>query len=284
MNRMPRFDPKTQERWLAEGRGQGKGIDYVPWVEVHHFGSRGQANRVRGVKVPRTHHFHSLSELHYFYTLEWNPMVLDIREQYPLLPPTEPCRIAKEIGVRPPIFPGSGEPMVITTDFLITVQGPGGRLMDIARSIKRSEDLERPSVLRRLEIERRYFQELRMDWRLVTERDISKELAENVNWVRMFMKVETLSVSPAEVSDISAALKGMLDRDRGLALRDAARMCEDRLGYEVGTVLPVVRHLIASRQWLVDMNRRIDPSEPLVVLGVHPSGVRNEDENRGLAG
>ncbi len=46
---------------------------------------------------------------------------MDIREQFPLLPIEETIIIAEELGIKHPTDPNTGEPVVMTTDFLVTV-------------------------------------------------------------------------------------------------------------------------------------------------------------------
>jgi hypothetical protein len=46
--RSPSIDKK-----LKDGRGQGIGIDYKPWVTIQDVPSLGRATRLKGIKVPR---------------------------------------------------------------------------------------------------------------------------------------------------------------------------------------------------------------------------------------
>src|SRR3954466_14591115 len=89
---------KTFERWIAEGRGAGEGPNYSPWFTVQDVASTGYVSRVRGWKTRRQHHLLSNIETGYFYTLEWAPGVIDIREQFPLRLDTTQ-RIAAERGI-----------------------------------------------------------------------------------------------------------------------------------------------------------------------------------------
>jgi len=54
--RSPSIDKK-----LKDGRGQGIGIDYKPWVTIQDVPSLGRATRLKGIKVPRQFEF--LSDL-----------------------------------------------------------------------------------------------------------------------------------------------------------------------------------------------------------------------------
>ncbi|MGP7816533.1 TnsA endonuclease N-terminal domain-containing protein [Niallia sp. 01092] len=53
--------------------------------------------------------------------MEYSGFIVDIREQFPLLPIEETIIIAEELGIKHPTDPNTGEPVVMTTDFLVTV-------------------------------------------------------------------------------------------------------------------------------------------------------------------
>jgi len=92
---------------IAAGYGQGQGCDYKPWLEIRHVPSLGKSSRVKGWKTQRVHNFLSGLELSYFYLLEWNDRVIDIQEQFPLLPQKEITEICQYLGIRPPRAPGA---------------------------------------------------------------------------------------------------------------------------------------------------------------------------------
>ena len=71
-------------RWLKEGRGQGTGSDYQPWLTVRDVASEGRSHRIFGHLTQRTHHLLSDLELATFLLLQWRPTTIDIREQFPL--------------------------------------------------------------------------------------------------------------------------------------------------------------------------------------------------------
>jgi len=166
--RMRTWNQKKFWKYMRDGRGQGTGANYLPWITVQDFSSRGIVSRVKGIKTHRVHHFLSRNELYYFYLLEYSEKVIDIREQFPLLDIELAADIAYEAGIRYPSDNISGFPYVLTCDFMITT--PSGLK---ARTIKSVSDLSNNRVLEKLEIERRYWNKHNIDWRLVTENEIS---------------------------------------------------------------------------------------------------------------
>lgn len=81
------WDENKLNKWIQEGRGQGEGKDYKPWIAVTDFPSQGRCTRVKGIKTVRIHHFLSDIQREYFYLLEFDEanIISDIREFYPLL-------------------------------------------------------------------------------------------------------------------------------------------------------------------------------------------------------
>jgi hypothetical protein len=87
-----------------------------------------------------------------------------------------------------------------------------------------------------------------------------------VHWLHPFLNIEDLSpLSELDIRRIATALTlGVVEGKKSLA--SIAADCDDKLGLEPGIGLSVTRHLIANRQWVVDMNQPIKPSQPLVLL------------------
>jgi len=255
----------TIDKRIREGRGQGRGSDYKPWLLVQDVPSQGLATRIKGWKTKRVHHLLSNLELSYFYILEWSPIVFDIREQYPLLPLEETIVIAQQCGIRHPTDPKTQEPVVMTTDFFITIPH-SIEVIEQARTIKTAKDLQSERTLEKLEIERRYWQNRDIDWGIVTEQEIPQALAKNVDWLHAFFRIEDLSpLSETEIRHIATALTLRMHQGN-VVLTDLTVECDNKLGLEPGISLSVSRHLIANRRWLVDMNKPIQPSKSLVLL------------------
>lgn len=256
---------KSIQNRIREERGQGQGSEYVPWLLIQDVPSQGLATRIKGWKARRVHHLMSNQELNYFYVLEWSPIVCDIREQYPLLPLEETLAIAEQCGIAHPKDPKTQGPIVMTTDFLITARQKIGTI-EQARTVKSSQDLQSQRTLEKLEIERRYWQERSIDWGIVTEREIPETLAKNVGWLHPLFSPEDLSpLSSVEINRIAKALTLKISKHH-VSLSNITSECDDLLGLSPGISLSVVRYLIANRQWLVDMNKLIQPNQPLTLL------------------
>lgn len=266
MAKRKRFnDERSIQKRIAEGRGLGRLSEYNPWLHIQDVPSRGLVTRIKGWKTGRVHHLLSLLELMYFYVLEWSLEIIDIREQYPLLPLEEVVAIAKDRGIRYPTDRRTKHPIVMTTDFVVTV-GKDGRDVDQARTLKYRDDLCSKRTLEKLEIERRYWEERGVDWKIVTDREIPADLAKNVEWIHQYRDLDNFTTLPELcVRQIISTLSVLVER-RNTILRDITMETDDRLGLEPGTSLALVRYLIATRRWRVDMNRPINPGRRLDLL------------------
>jgi TnsA endonuclease-like protein len=247
-----------------EGRGQGRGADYQPWLRIQDVPSQGLSTRIKGWKTGRCHHFLSKLECQYFYILEWSPIVSDVREQYPL-ELSDTLEIAERLGIKHPKDPRTRQPIVMTTDFVNTVDRQG-KLIDQARALKYSRDLSSGRTLEKLEIERVYWMEREIDWGVVTEHEMEPVLATNVSWVHAYSEATALSpLTDKVIRRIEAVLTPRVNKQQS-PLRDLTDACDDRLGLSPGSSLSVVRHLIASKRWRVDMKRTISTARPLAFL------------------
>lgn len=270
--RRQRTTAATIARRIKEGRGKGHFAEYKPWLTIHDVPSLGVVTRVPGWKSGRLHHYFSEHfELAHHYQMEWALDVIDIREQYPLLPLERTLFIAQKLGIKHPTDPKTKHPIVMTTDMLLTVR-LGGELRFIAHSIKPSAKLNR-RVLEKLQIEKCYFQELGIAWRLITENQINYDLVRNVEWLHSAKTLEeTTYLSRELVNELEPVLYECIkSQDKPLA--KITLDLDERKGLLEGTCMNVVRYLIANRLWEVDMSRRILPTQKR--LEIHTNHFQN---------
>ena len=240
------------ERYLKEGRGQGTGKDYIPWLKIQDFPSHGRSHRISGWKTGRVHHLFSDQEERIFYLFEWSDIVIDIREQYPLDLELA-LRIADEMGdFKYPEDPKHHMPYILTTDFMLTIEKEG-KIVQIARTIKSSSELEKKRTIEKLELERRYYMALNIDWGIITERGISTTFASNVQWVHSYYHLETTNtLDITQLRNIANILKGKL-RAKNTRIIDITIALEKEMNLEAGTGLYLFKHLVARKEIILDI-------------------------------
>lgn len=253
---------KQNDKKKKEGRGQGRFENYKPFFKIQDVSSQGLVTRVKGNKTGRCHQLLSTLELDYFYLLDWSEEVIDIREQYPL-DLKETTALAKEVNLIHPPRSNPTKPIVMTTDFLVTIRQPIGT-KEIARTVKYSADLADPRVLEKFEIERLYWQERSIDWGIVTELDINKTVVKNLKWLYKYRDLKSLprKIQPLIIPKLIAYMLPLLKKNT-LPLRDITKACDEKFSLPSGNSLSLVRHLLATRQWRVDLFKPIQPGNPL---------------------
>lgn len=173
---------KKIAKYIKEGRGQGIGNEYIPWIKVQDVPSQGRISRVKSWKTQRVHHFLSDLETKYFYYLEWQDDVIDIREQYPLIDRSLCMEIAADNNIQYPRDPRTQTPIIMTSDFMITKIYLDKREEHIVRTAKYANALEDERTLQKLFIEKEYYNIKNIDWGIVTEEIIPEILVNNIRW------------------------------------------------------------------------------------------------------
>ncbi|OBA03953.1 hypothetical protein A9P44_20255 [Paenibacillus polymyxa] len=252
--------PTTIEKWIKQGKGQGMGKHYVPWFTARQVPSQGRTHTAKGIKSGREHLLLSDLEWYYFYLLEWSDVIEGYREQYPLLPIEETIQIAEDLGVDHPIDPQKRELKVMTTDFVIDQDD---NPVDVV-NIKPANKITLREV-EKMEIERQYWEARNVGWSLVTNKDIPVPYAMNIQYVHKAYNLAPYHITDQHVMKARALMEQRIT-DLSYKLTDITDQVDDALGLKPGNSLVIVRHLIMTRQWRVNMKTRIDPNRPLEIL------------------
>lgn len=272
------WDEAKIKRYIKEGRGKGRGKDYNPWLTIQDVPSRGRVTRAPGWKTKRIHHLFSDHETRLFFLLEWLDSVVDIREQFPLLERDITQEIAREMGVVHPTDSSTQTPIVLTTDFLISIIS-GGKIIDVAIAVKPSEDLNDPRVIEKLEIERRYWAAKGVYWLIVTEKDVPKLLAKNIEAVHSAFWLEaTPELDIPHLLSLAAKLKVRLQSST-VSMVQVTDTLDTELNLGSGTSLYVLKYLIAHKEILLDMDKKLNFSQSAQSI----KGILFEDSNKEIS-
>lgn len=182
---MARRRLKTREdfvRGLRNGRGIGKGLSYRPWIGIRDVPSSGRSSLIYGITVPREYETLSDLETNTFYPVEWKRNVIDIREQFPILPRDLAMGIAKRYGITYPNVPKTKEPAILSTDILATAV-VGGSETYFPIECKYQSDLLKQRELDKLEIKRLFWAALGYRQIIVTEEEVDPIASENLAFI-----------------------------------------------------------------------------------------------------
>lgn len=188
MRTTKRFTPAVLERFRREGRGIGIYQDYIPWHRVSRSDPASQGRSHLVMWHGRQRELLSDEEWVALLFSTMLPNVADIREQFPLalesnhheleayypgafiqyFPGTQ--AMATQLGYKHPMTYGNGQraPWVMTTDLLLTLKNPRGRLDLLAVACKPASELTHKRTKQLLEIEKAYWQARGVPWLLIT--------------------------------------------------------------------------------------------------------------------
>jgi len=268
------FDEAKLARFLKEGRGQGTGIDYLPWLTIYDVPSQGRVARIPGIKSGRLHHTLSDIESGLIRLLDWSENVTDIREQFPL--DREVTRqIAASMGIAHPQDPKTGIDIIMTTDVLVDVNNLRG-CRRFARAVKLSTDLDDSRTIEKLEIERRYWEQqaTETDWGIVTEQELPQQRITNITWACEMHSLDSLTAPYKEYwHDRCARLLNTLEATpQSVSVKEVLLSLEVRYGFLPGEGLTVIRHMIATKVIVIDMDKPFSVSGPVSQIQIFHRG------------
>lgn len=188
------------DRALRQGFGLGELRNYKPWHRVQDFGSKGQSSKIPGILIHRPHHLLSNVEKALFLHVERDKTVLDIREQFPILPLCLTQAIADEIGIKHPRNRSRKAPWVVSTDILAT-RGTENAKTYHAYAAKMSTDLLNRRTMELLELERLSCLALGMTWNIVTNLQFDKNVVANLDWSSEVLRGRLKKKEAGEISD-----------------------------------------------------------------------------------
>jgi hypothetical protein len=188
------FSESSVRKWIKELNPDARGPDYHPALEVRDVPSPGRSCMVSGLKSRHVHHYFSDLEYYIHVLAEREGLVVDLLDQYPMLPREDGVLIAFEQGLRPICYPGTTAPIVITMD-LVPICMEGGSELLLRISAKYAADLlpgaENPSkhkrTIEKLRIEEQLWKLRNRDLAICTEKDLPIRVIRNIDAMRASM-------------------------------------------------------------------------------------------------
>lgn len=259
---------------IREGRGRNTGADYRPWLTVRTRGLNSNTWRPYGNTTGRVHHLLSGGEMAVFCLVDMSSAVTDIREQFPLLPLDHTRRIASDLGfAHPRACPFMDERLgkvdiVMTTDLLIDVVDRPGLPANLAISVKKASDLEETTatklanLLKKAEIERRYWAERGVPFSLITEKDVPAPVRANVDLLHRYGSLDGVRL-PAGLDELSDHLLDLLLAAPTLPVSAHGEAFDRTMGLPRGTGTSLAWHALATGVWAADITRPLEAASPI---------------------
>jgi hypothetical protein len=207
---------------------EAEGNSYRPFLHIRDVPSLGRETMVLGLKSNRIHHL--MSDLEYFYFLlcEFLLHVVDIREQFALVPWELPQAIARGFSFTYPRYFGTKIPYVMTSDFVLTVLLPDGTQREIVLSVKpakalNSKDPKYNSTIRSPTIEREYWLRLGVEWHLCADRMLPMTKIRNLEFTRSAMMSKELDYLNLLIPEFATGLINKWTANKFASLNDLLR-------------------------------------------------------------
>lgn len=271
MGRFRKLETLTDyQRALKQKFGLGEHTNYKPWLRVQDVKSYGHSAKIDGLKTKRVHHLFSEHESCFFYLAEFCDSVVDIREQFPLLPLTLSVKIAKILDVKHPAHPQSKELSLMTTDFLLT-RTDGNRVWYEAVAVKPADQLSDTRTAEKLDIERLWWQLQGIPFHLFVMTEQNKIQSKNIQWFsapyRQGRQFNNYIVTQAKLC-ISAGISLVAD------------LCDNfvrELQVETDEALVLLKILLATKQIKADLNSPIADTGIVNIINVVDHETERQD-------
>lgn len=250
------------KRALKNRYGLGERDSYKPWIRVQDVASQGNSAKIQGLKAKREHHTLSEHESCFFYLAEFSDSVIDIREQFPLLPLDLSVKISSVLGVKHPIVPGTKTLNVMTTDFLLTCSD-GFKTWYEAISVKPENKINDKRAAEKLDIERVWWELQGVPFHIFTMTEMNKIQSRNVQWA-------TSPIRQGKKFDDELLLAALKFVTEGLVFVESlCNVFVEKLSVEHDDALVLLKALVARKLVLIELNNSITDTGILNVTGIN---------------
>lgn len=222
-------------------------------LKVTTFSSKGRATRIYSYKTKRIHHLQSNNQLNIFLLFEWCDCVKDIKENIELKNLETTIHNVENLRLDKFTDKETGKLYQLHTNFIIKILREE-KYEEIAVSVKSLSELERKTVIEKLEIERRYWKAKNIKFCLITEKEIDKQIVENIKWVREAL----IDNSVKNKAEITEKLYYFLKERKEEILQEVLNEFNTEICVEQGTALFMFRYLIAVKEIYINMKEKID--------------------------
>ena len=230
-----------------------KGMKKRMTLKVTTFSSKGRATRIYSYKTNKIHHLQSDNQLKVFLAFEWIDSIKDIKENIELKDLEATLYNVENLRLDKFMAKETGQLYQLHTNFLIKVLKEE-KYEEIAVSVKSLSELERKTVIEKLEIERRYWKAKNIKFYLITEKEIDNQVVENIRWCREAL-IDNRIDNKVEIVE---RLYYSLQEKKQEILQEALNEFDAEWDVEAGTALFMFRYLIAVKEIYINMKEKID--------------------------
>jgi hypothetical protein len=254
----PNLYPPYLRSAIRSGMGIGAGQDYRAWRSLRRLPIRSTATVVHGIRVSRNFELVDPGSTAYFFLLERDPAVQDIRERWPILDLGRTLQLAHKFDIPHPCRRDVPEPL--TCDFLITEK----RIETTYKAVNliHSEDNldARERIL--MKIRQTWCAERGIAWTFVDSSVLSRTVLQGLRFIRAWY-LHRYTPNPAIYQPFSELF--LKTYTPNILLKELVDATGRYLGLSSETRLDTFRYCAWADKIPVSLTHRISSSLPLVL-------------------
>lgn len=251
-----------RNRWITKWEKEWSAGKYEPFIKTGDVASFGTKHKCQGIKSKRVHHFLSKNEYLFFVLLEFQPEVIEIYEQFPLLPVIKTLLISEALEIKHPRYIRTTTNMVLTTDFLVKLDSGEWK----AYSVKPAKSMGSKRTVQKQIMEKTYWEFQGIDWCLVLDRDIKTTASANLSLLRHYAS------PPTESSEIITSWKHIFSKNLSANNRyqtsEIIRKISEELEIHYAASSSIFFHLLWHREIGFELNTPIELEKTASELGI----------------
>lgn len=229
-------------------------------LKVTTFSSKGRVSRINSQKAKdKIVHLQSDNQLRIFMMLEWDDNVKEIQVNVELNNIEDTLTNIENLKLNKFRDGEEGELFQLHTNFLVTLNQHKRGEEQIAISVKSVSELERKTAIEKLEIERRYWEATGVRFVVITDKEIDRQVTDNIMWVRETKSDKSLR----NKEELAEELYFLLQENKELTVNAILNDFDIKEGAKDGMGLFLFRFLIAQKQIVIDMKESINLNEQI---------------------
>lgn len=254
------------EKKIAEGRCQGEGADYKPYINNQDIASQGRTTRHKGIKAGRQVITLSDYETKCRRIFEFSQSIIQIKEQY-ALDINETRVIADTLGIKHPTDPQTKELVPVDFDFFLEVKGSDGKTKWVARTFKEKDKLCDRRVIEKFEIAREWCRQNNISWGIITEEELDKTVCKNIEKVNAYYDISSVGLKKMRANERRKLIEYFIGKvlECSEPIRDLCVQIEDEFELDYGVGLSLFKYLIAHHIIEIDLTKELDVSKMVPV-------------------
>lgn len=254
------------EKKIAEGRCQGEGADYKPYINNQDIASQGRTTRHKGIKAARQVITLSDYETKCRMIFEFSQSIIQIKEQY-ALDINETRIIADTLGIKHPTDPRTKELVPVDFDFFLEVKESDGETKWVARTFKQKDRLCDRRVIEKFEIARQWCRQNNISWGIITEEELDNTVCKNIEKVNYYYEIHSVGLKSVSKNEKRKLIEYFIGKvlECSEPIRDLCVQIEEEFELDYGVGLNLFKHLIARHIIKIDLRKELDVGDVVQV-------------------